>query len=193
MNECARIINDSLTMQRIIEHYGIGDLKNGKMLCPFHPEKTPSFTVKGIFWHCFGCNEGGDIIQFVRKYFNLSFPASLVKLDCDFHLGLPVGRKLTAAERREQRRQAERRRAERDELARKKTRAQAAYIALCDYYRWLRAKPETEDVRRELAYLDRLLDRFLSPDTFIEFDYAARINALASKHLEEGRLYIELA
>lgn len=193
MNDCAQIINERLTMQQIIEHYGIGNLKNGKMHCPFHPEKTPSFTVRGIFWNCFGCNEGGDIIKFVRKYFGLNFPESIVKLDYDFHLGLPVGRKLTVAERHEQMRQAERRRTERDELEQKKARSQEAYIALCGYYKWLRARPETADIQWELAYLDRLLDRFLSPNTFIEFDYVARINALASKHLEGGRLYIEFA
>lgn len=44
-------------------------------LCPFHNEKTPSFTVsqaKQLF-HCFGCNEGGDIITFIMKMENLSF------------------------------------------------------------------------------------------------------------------------
>jgi len=44
-------------------------------LCPFHSEKTPSFTVnhdKGIFF-CFGCKAGGDAIQFYMKYHQVSF------------------------------------------------------------------------------------------------------------------------
>ncbi len=49
--------------------------KDYKGRCPFHVEKTPSFTVsldKG-FYHCFGCNKGGDIIDFVKEYDAVSF------------------------------------------------------------------------------------------------------------------------
>jgi len=44
-------------------------------LCPFHNEKTPSFTVnekKGVF-HCFGCGAGGDVISFLTRIRNESF------------------------------------------------------------------------------------------------------------------------
>ena len=44
-------------------------------LCPFHNEKTPSFSVspsKQIF-HCFGCKKGGDVITFVKEIENLSY------------------------------------------------------------------------------------------------------------------------
>ena len=48
-------------------------------LCPFHQEKTPSFTVsreKQIF-HCFGCGEGGDVISFVMKQNQMSYPEAI--------------------------------------------------------------------------------------------------------------------
>jgi DNA primase len=53
--------------------------QNWKGLCPFHAEKTPSFTVspaKQIF-HCFGCGSGGDIFTFLTRHESLSFPEAL--------------------------------------------------------------------------------------------------------------------
>ena len=50
---------------------GIGSMKG---LCPFHDEKTPSFTVRETVgaYHCFGCGEGGDVISFVQKLDHLT-------------------------------------------------------------------------------------------------------------------------
>jgi DNA primase len=51
-------------------------------LCPFHTEKTPSFTVdeeKGRFY-CFGCQAKGDVIAFVQKIDGLTFPEALARL-----------------------------------------------------------------------------------------------------------------
>jgi DNA primase len=50
-----------------------------KGLCPFHQEKTPSFTVdasKGV-WHCFGCAAGGNLYHFVQRAENLPFPEAV--------------------------------------------------------------------------------------------------------------------
>lgn len=51
-------------------------------LCPFHQEKTPSFTVsadKGLYY-CFGCGEGGDVVRFLEKMENLSFSEAIEQL-----------------------------------------------------------------------------------------------------------------
>ena len=81
--------------------------QNWKGLCPFHQEKTPSFTVsqsKQIF-HCFGCGAGGDVIAFVLKHDNLSFHETVTLLAKKAGIPLDVTR-------------TDRKHAERDELIR---------------------------------------------------------------------------
>ncbi len=53
-----------------------------KGLCPFHDEKTPSFSVNTAlgYFHCFGCEESGDVFDFVRKMEHLSFPEAVETL-----------------------------------------------------------------------------------------------------------------
>jgi DNA primase len=61
-------------------------------LCPFHNEKSPSFTVsdeKGFF-HCFGCGAHGDVIGFVMRSDNLSFPEAVERLARDVGLQVPA-------------------------------------------------------------------------------------------------------
>lgn len=63
-----------------------------KTLCPFHNEKTPSFTVnpeRQIF-HCFGCGEGGDAIGFLMKQEHLNFPEAIRSLADRAGISLPA-------------------------------------------------------------------------------------------------------
>jgi DNA primase len=62
-----------------------------KGLCPFHAEKTPSFTVhpdKGFF-HCFGCGAGGDVFKFLELHEKLPFPDAVKLLAQKFGVALP--------------------------------------------------------------------------------------------------------
>src|SRR5438552_7599958 len=55
---------------------------NFKALCPFHQEKTPSFTVSPSrqTFHCFGCGAGGSVFRFVVDYEHVDFPTAVCKL-----------------------------------------------------------------------------------------------------------------
>lgn len=69
-------------------------------LCPFHSEKTPSFSVnpQGQFYHCFGCGESGDVLSFVMKYHHMEFPEALKHLAQRLGIELPE-RQLSDGER----------------------------------------------------------------------------------------------
>src|ERR1700739_1728080 len=53
--------------------------QNFSGLCPFHNEKTPSFSVHATrqFYHCFGCGLSGDVFSFVQKIENITFPEAV--------------------------------------------------------------------------------------------------------------------
>ena len=77
--------------------------KNLLGLCPFHSEKTPSFTVnpeKQIFY-CFGCGAGGNVFSFLMKQAGLSFPEAARQLAIRYGVAIPV-RKMSAEEKQQQ-------------------------------------------------------------------------------------------
>lgn len=65
--------------------------RSWKGLCPFHKEKTPSFNVNSErqVFHCFGCNEGGDVIGFLMMHDNLSFPEAVRTLAAECGIEIP--------------------------------------------------------------------------------------------------------
>ncbi|MEU3714026.1 DNA primase [Streptomyces catenulae] len=80
-----KAVRDAVPIDAVVSEYlqlrnaGGGNLKG---LCPFHDEKSPSFhvsTAKGLY-HCFGCQEGGDTVDFVMKIDHLSFAETIERL-----------------------------------------------------------------------------------------------------------------
>jgi len=99
----ARIKEQADIVQIIGEHV---DLKRSGVrflgLCPFHGEKTPSFSVHGgqQFYHCFGCGESGDVYSFVMKQQGLDFPEAQQLLAERYHIELPQRRRSKEDEER---------------------------------------------------------------------------------------------
>ncbi|MBF0530378.1 MAG: DNA primase, partial [Deltaproteobacteria bacterium] len=77
-------VRSAADIVEIISHY-VPLTQAGRMhkgLCPFHGEKTPSFTVnpeRRIF-HCFGCGAGGNVFRFLMMHKGLSFPEAVSEL-----------------------------------------------------------------------------------------------------------------
>ena len=81
-SDFAQLVKQQADIVRIIGEY-ITLKKSGAQnyagLCPFHGEKTASFSVHAVrqFYHCFGCNESGDVFSFVQKIENVGFPEAV--------------------------------------------------------------------------------------------------------------------
>ncbi|MGA8439490.1 MAG: DNA primase [Candidatus Sulfotelmatobacter sp.] len=81
--DIVRIIGDYIKLKK-------AGAQNFSGLCPFHGEKTPSFSVHATrqFYHCFGCGVSGDVFSFVQKIENITFPEA-VRLVAQ-KLGIPL-------------------------------------------------------------------------------------------------------
>jgi DNA primase len=81
--DIVRIVGDYIKLKK-------AGAQNYSGLCPFHGEKTPSFSVHATrqFYHCFGCGVSGDVFSFVQKIENITFPES-VRLVAQ-KLGIPL-------------------------------------------------------------------------------------------------------
>ena len=72
--DIVRLVGEAVPLKKVGRNYS--------GLCPFHQEKTPSFTVNDQkqLYHCFGCGEGGTVFTFLMKFHHLTFPESLERL-----------------------------------------------------------------------------------------------------------------
>lgn len=138
--------------------------KNLVGLCPFHNEKTPSFTVypeNGSFY-CFGCGVGGDVITFVRRMENLDYMEAVKQLADRAGMALPED-------------------GYDDTLAKKRTAVLAANRAAAKFFH---AQLYTEQGRQALDYF---LDRGLAPETIRHFGLGFAPNdwRALKRHLNE--------
>jgi DNA primase len=81
--DIVRIISDYLPLKKRGKNY-LGS-------CPFHAEKDPSFTVSPDkqFFHCFGCQEGGNVFAFIMKIENISFVEAVAELGAKVGVAVP--------------------------------------------------------------------------------------------------------
>jgi DNA primase len=82
LTDFAQTVKQQADIVKVIEGYirlRKAGAQNYSGLCPFHKEKSPSFSVHAVrqFYHCFGCQASGDVFSFVGKIENVSFPEAV--------------------------------------------------------------------------------------------------------------------
>ena len=156
-------VKQSVSTREAAEFYGIKVRRNGMACCPFHDDKNPSMKVDQRF-HCFGCGEDGDVIDFTAKLFDLSPKEAAEKLAQDFGL---IYDSQAPPRRRYVRQKTEAQKFREDR--------QRCYRVLSDYYHLLKKwgidhsprTPEEEphprfvEAIQKKTYVEYLLDLFL--------------------------------
>jgi DNA primase len=82
VSDFAQTVKQQADIVKVIEGYirlRKAGAQNYQGLCPFHKEKSPSFSVHAVrqFYHCFGCQASGDVFSFVEKIENVTFPEAV--------------------------------------------------------------------------------------------------------------------
>ena len=130
-------IKRRVTARELFQFYGFEINRGGFCKSPFSPnDETPSLKVYdgGRGWHDFSSGNGGSVIDFVMQYFNLTFTAAIDKINTDFNLGLSIGKKQTAEERRIAHNMSVLLRAERERKRRQKEQLENEYHAALDEF-----------------------------------------------------------
>jgi len=96
--DIVRIVGDYVKLKK-------AGAQNFSGLCPFHGEKTPSFSVHATrqFYHCFGCGVSGDVFSFVQKIENITFPEAVRLVAQKLGIPLPKASYSTPGEAKEAR------------------------------------------------------------------------------------------
>lgn len=99
--DIVRIVGDYVKLKK-------AGAQNYSGLCPFHSEKTPSFSVHATrqFFHCFGCGASGDVFTFIQKIENITFPEAVRAIADKLGIPLPKVSYSSPAEAKEGRQRA---------------------------------------------------------------------------------------
>lgn len=151
-------------------------------LCPFHAEKTPSFSVnpQEQFFYCFGCHKGGDVVTFVRELEKLEYTEAIIRLAERLNMSIPE----TTGERHS--------------ITREKR--EKAYAACKAAARWFHKQLFEPEGAAALAYLrrrgvtDRYIKRFglgFAPDRWRGLEEALRPEGVEREALLDTALLLK--
>ena len=89
-----REVKERADIVKVAEYYGIKLNRAYKCVCPFHKEKTASFSIspQKQIWKCFGCGKGGDVISLVSELLNINALEAAKSINNTLGLGLDAER-----------------------------------------------------------------------------------------------------
>ena len=151
--DTAYIVKQQADIVRVVGEYvklRKAGAQNFAGLCPFHEEKTPSFSVHATrqFFHCFGCGASGDVFSFVQKIENITFPEAIRAVAQKLGIELPKTSFSSPSEARD---------------ARLRTALLDAHERACAFFQECMRRPEGARAREYLA------GRGLDPETIKRF------------------------
>ena len=171
-------VKSELNMLDVAKFYG-ALVSHGMCLCPFHNEKTPSMKLYEKNFHCFGCGEHGDVIDFTAKVFGISSVEAVKRLNYDFGLHINMDNPLSAKQITEyQQRQSERLAYDQWE--------KSAWKAITDYSRLLlewrqKYAPKTLKEEHHPLFVESLMNTDRTDYLFEEFLNADKSGRLKLK------------
>jgi DNA primase len=129
--DIVRIVGDYVKLKK-------AGAQNYSGLCPFHSEKTPSFSVHATrqFYHCFGCGASGDVFSFVQKIENITFPEAVRAVAQKLGIALPKASYSSPTEAKE---------------AKLRTVLLEAHERACEFFQEYLKRPEGAHAREYLA------------------------------------------
>lgn len=171
-------LRESVTMQAVVEKYmPTVRIRQQRIPCPFHGGEHANLAFTDRVWYCHVCHAGGDVIEFVRRFFHLRFPETVLRLSADF--GVPVGGRRATASYVAKR--------ERELQAILKRRQEAADFsdkqigALSRLRRWLWDNVG-EDAQSVIDDIDALLDRHQQRQDLFTWDAGPMIDAIYKQY-----------
>lgn len=92
-----REVKDRANIIKVAQYYGLKLDRAYKCVCPFHKEKTASFSIspQKQIWHCFGCGKGGDAISLVSELLNINNYEAAKSINNTLGLGIDIEQKAT--------------------------------------------------------------------------------------------------
>ena len=134
----AEQIKDRVSMRDAIALYAPNYTpRYDRIPCPIHNGQNYNLSFSDKLFHCFKCNEGGDLIHFVMHVFGLKFRDAIEKINADFRLGLPTDRRPTLREKRDAQRRQKELAQERERREQAQREYEELYNALWDAYSYL--------------------------------------------------------